>query len=217
MVGNDTPTAADPATEQVAAAAYDEAHRPNARAFIKAWERFREGTFTLELQLERTVTGLPEPLVSAGTIVQAPPQRTVRGFGSQSNVFGDVAQTCEVDSEGNQVCTAAHETESYREAVVREMATFAQYFETERPLYAVSLGTPGCYQLQLNRQSATTPYGTATKFCFDAATGAMTLFERTDDHGTDRAEATNVSSLVDPAAFGGPRDITSQVAPPTTG
>jgi hypothetical protein len=45
------------------------------------------------------------------------------------------------------------------------------------------------------------PYGDAAQFCFDAPTGAMSLFEMTSADGSDRTIAQNVSTTVTDADF----------------
>ncbi len=81
-------------------------HRANAVAFLNAWQRFRQGTFVVDLRFERTVTGKDAPLVSAGILVQQPPRRIVRAFGNESSVSGGDAQTCELDANASSLCTS---------------------------------------------------------------------------------------------------------------
>jgi hypothetical protein len=176
-------------------------HRANAIAFMQAWELFRNATFVAQLRFERTVAGKDGSLVSDGTLVQRPPQRVVTGFGDQSSLFGDGAQTCELGADGTEVCAAPRTSEPYDVSVARELSTLSQYFSGDTPLYRVDAPSPGCFRLFLYRSMALAPYGDAAQFCFDAATGAMTLFEKTTDGGRDRVTATNVSAAVTDADF----------------
>ena len=40
------------------------------------------------------------------------------------------------------------------------------------PLYVVTAGGPGCFELDLIRSDPRAPFGIEASFCFDAATGA---------------------------------------------
>lgn len=176
-------------------------HRANAVDFLEAWERFRKGTFVVDLRFERTVTGKDVPLVSAGILVQQPPRRIVRAFGNESAVFGDGAQTCELGADASSLCTPAHRTEPYDVQVAGELSILAQYFSTDTPLYRVEAPTPNCFRLFLYRPMPLPPYGDAAQFCFDAATGAMTLFESTTSAGGDRTTAERITTTVTEADF----------------
>ena len=176
-------------------------HRANAVRFLDAWDRFRNGTFVVDLRFERTVTGKDQPLVSAGVLVQQPPRRIVRAFGNESSVFADGAQTCELGADSTSLCTAAHETEPYDVQVANELSTLSQYFSGDSPLYRVDAPTANCFRLFLYRAMPLPPYGDAAQFCFDNATGAMTLFESTTAGGGDRTIAERITTTVTEADF----------------
>ena len=162
-------------------------HVANSIAFLNAWDRFRNGTFVVNLRFERTVTGIKEPLVSGGILVQQPPRRVVRAFGNESSVFADGAQTCEIGADSSSLCTAAQKAEPYDVQVAEELSVLSQYFSGDTPLYRVEAPSPGCFHLFLYRAMPLPPYGDAAQFCFDSATGAMTLFETSSASGSDRA------------------------------
>ena len=176
-------------------------HQANAVAFLNAWDRFRNGTFVVDLRFERTVTGKDAPLVSNGILVQQPPRRIVRAFGNESLVFADGAQTCELGAEASTLCTAARQTEPYDVQVAQELSILSQYFSGDTPLYRVEAPTPNCFRLFLYRAMPLPPYGDAAQFCFDAATGAMTLFEMTTASGSDRTTADRITTTVTEADF----------------
>jgi hypothetical protein len=177
-------------------------HIGNAIGFLDAWDRFRNGTFVVDLRFERTVSGKDEPLVSAGILVQQPPRRVVRAFGNESSVYADGAQTCELGDDASSLCSAARPTEPYDVQVARELSILSQYFSGDSPLYRVEAPTPGCFRLFLYRPMPLPPYGDAAQFCFDAATGAMTLFETTTASGSDRSIAEGITTTVTEADFG---------------
>jgi len=176
-------------------------HRANAVAFLNAWERFRKGTFVVDLRFERTVTGKDSPLVSAGVLVQQPPRRIVRAFGNESSVQGDSAQSCELGADASSLCTATQATEPYDVQVAEELSVLSGYFSGDTPLYRVEAPTPNCFRLFLYRAMPLPPYGDAAQFCFDAATGAMTLFETTSANGSDRTTAEQITPTVTEADF----------------
>ncbi|MEO8694948.1 MAG: hypothetical protein ABI658_15585 [Acidimicrobiales bacterium] len=176
-------------------------HRVNAVNFLNAWQRFRTGTFVVGLRFERTVTGKDAPLVSSGILVQQPPRRIVRAFGNESSVFGDGAQTCEIGADSSSLCTPAHQTDSYDVQVATELSVLSDYFSGESPLYRVESPSAGCFRLILYRAMPLPPYGDAAQFCFDAATGAMTLFETISASGSDRTTAERITTTVTDADF----------------
>ena len=58
--------------------------------------------------------------------------------------------------------------------------------------------------LRLYRAMPLPPYGDAAQFCFDSATGAMTLFETTSSDGADRTIAEHITPVVTEADFARP-------------
>lgn len=176
-------------------------HRGNAVRFLDAWDRFRNGTFVVDLRFERTVTGKDVPLVSAGILVQQPPRRIVRAFGNESSVAADGAQTCELGADATSLCTAARPTEPYDVQVAGERSILSQYFSGDSPLYRVDAPAANCFRLFLYRAMPLAPYGDAAQFCFDDATGAMTLFETTTAGGGDRTVAERITTTVTEADF----------------
>ncbi|HUP75042.1 MAG TPA: hypothetical protein VM282_18505 [Acidimicrobiales bacterium] len=176
-------------------------HRANAVRFLDAWERFRNGTFVVDLRFERTVTGKDLPLVSDGILVQQPPRRIVRAFGNESSVFADAAQSCELGTDATSLCAAARKTEPYVVQVAGELSILSDYFSGDSPLYRVDAPTANCFRLFLYRAMPLPPYGDAAQFCFDNATGAMTLFETTTASGSDRTTAERITTTVTEADF----------------
>jgi hypothetical protein len=179
-------------------------HQTNAANFLSAWQRFRTGTFVVNLRFERTVTGKDAPLVSDGILVQQPPRRVVRAFGNESSVSADDAQTCELGADASSLCAPSHQTDPYDVQVANELRTFSSYFSGATPLYRVEAGVANCFRLQLYRAKPLPPYGDAAQFCFDSATGAMTLFETMSSDGADRTIAERITPVVTEADFARP-------------
>jgi hypothetical protein len=99
------------------------------------------------------------------------------------------------------LCTAATQTEPYDVQVARELSILSQYFSGDTPLYRVDAPSPSCFRLFLYRAMPLPPYGDAAQFCFDAPTGAMTLFETSTAGGSDGATALQISTTVTEADF----------------
>ena len=202
--GGDGSDGSDAIDELAAPSGLPPAHRANAVNFLTAWQRFRTGTFVVNLRFERTVTGKDEPLVSDGILVQQPPRRVVRAFGNESSVFAGDAQTCELGADASSLCTPSHQTDPYDVQVASELSTFSNYFSGETPLYRVEAPAANCFSLHLYRAMPLPPYGDAAQFCFDSATGAMTLFETTSSDGADRTIAQRITPTVTEADFARP-------------
>lgn len=197
LVGRDTPPAPAPLVESdPLARQYD-----HGVAFMRAWTKFRTGTFVAELRVERTVAGLTDPLVSEGLIVQAPPARIVNGWGGQVTTVGDKEQSCALGEEDQAKCGTVATKESYTNEVALELSTFSQYFSGREPLYKVDRSSDDCFELTLFRSRGLPPYGDRAQFCFDSATGAFTVFETASAAGRDRVTATRISATVTPDDF----------------
>lgn len=169
----------------------------DAIAFLKAWDRFRNSTFVVDLKFERQVTGIEQPLVGPGRIVQQPPVRATFGFGGQSLVTGEGEQSC-ADVEQGQACTGVSDSEPYDVQVARELSAFSQLLSGKTPVYRVVNSGSGCFAFTLYRAVGLPPYGDRASFCFDPASGAMTLFETVSSSGRDRVTATEVRTSVLP-------------------
>jgi hypothetical protein len=176
-------------------------HYANAKAFLDAWHRFRTGTFMVQLRFERSITGKDSPLISDGILVQRPPRRVIRAFGNESTVSGADARSCELGENASSLCGPEQSTGPYDVQVAEELSILSQYFSGDAPLYRVEAGGSGCFRLFLYRAMPLPPYGDSAQFCFDAATGAMSLFETTTADGTDRTIAQNISTTVTDADF----------------
>ena len=169
----------------------------DAVSFLKAWDRFRNATFVVDLRYERRVTGIDEPLVGPGRIVQQPPVRVTLGFGGQSVMTGEGEHSYAGVGDG-EACTAVNESDPYRVQVARELSAFSHLLSGTAPVYRVASTGSGCYSFTLYRAVGLPPYGDRALFCFDPASGAMTLYETVSAAGRDRVTATEVRTQVLP-------------------
>jgi hypothetical protein len=173
-------------------------HQANARAFILAWQKYRQSTFRVELTFERTLAD-GRSLKTERVMVQQPPRRVVRQTGSVSAIEGGATVSCDT-VEDQTVCTPST-TADYDRLVNDELVAWATAFAGATPTYIVEAPEPGCYGLRLVRPLVAAPYGSTARFCFDAASGALRSREVDRDTATDTEEATRISTTVTDADF----------------
>ncbi len=158
-------------------------HEDSARDFLEAWERYRNGTFVLTGTFRReTPKG---ELTSEYVLAQRPPRRTTFQFGGLESVGGD-ARVCTVDADGEQHCAPGAGAQPYEDVVGEELQSLLGYFfAADPPLYEVTRTEDDCFELLLRRQLLPPPYGFASRFCFDTATGALVEMRQEREGGTD--------------------------------
>ncbi|MDZ7734355.1 MAG: hypothetical protein U5R31_15925 [Acidimicrobiia bacterium] len=171
-------------------------------AFLEAWERSRSGTYLVRSDFHRS-TARGGELESSVEVVQRPPDRLVRQYGSVAGRLDGSVVSCGPDPAGEVSCgprSAAPET--YEETTRRQLADWRELLvEGSRPTYRVVADGDDCFDLTLDRDVAEPPYGSAARFCFDGATGAL-RYERIErEEGTDVTEAVEIRSQVDDADF----------------
>lgn len=160
-------------TERSATGEVVTTHDEAARRFLVSWDRYRTGDFVLTGTFTRTTPDGGD-LVSEYVLAQRPPERTVFQFGALERTVDGIPLVCEHDPDGTEHCVDGEAGATYDEAVADEAAALLGYFfATDPPLYEVIVDEDGCYQLLLRRQMDLPPYGFATTFCFDDATGAL--------------------------------------------
>lgn len=177
-------------------------HAADAEAFLQAWERYRNATFTATIVFERVTTN-GQTLRLERTIAQKPPQRLVSQPDSVALTDGQGSQVCN-EVNGQLICAPSPDGD-YETDVAAEIAAWRTAFVGSTPIYVVSQPEPGCFQLDLSVILALPPYGKTTRLCFDS-NGVLTKRQVVNDGATDTEEAIEVSTSVAPDAF----------APPTT-
>lgn len=173
-------------------------HEADAAEFVEAWERSRTGTFVVRSDFHRE-TARGGELDSDVLLVQRPPDYLVHQFGSVEGRLDDRLVGCSPDPAGQSVCrpTGERSDTSYDETVAREVTTFEQYFfGDDGPLYRVTAKGGDCFDLHLTRLLPSAPYGDEARFCFDDASGALTLVRIERAEGTDLTEAVEVRTDV---------------------
>jgi hypothetical protein len=173
-------------------------HAESARAFLRAWEQYRTGTFVAVGTFRREVGA--DPLVSPYVVAQRPPSRTIFQFGAVEAMTEDGVERCSADPDEEEHCTTSDATQSYKERVNEEItALLGYFFANDPPLYEVVEVGEGCFELTLRRELIPAPYGLSTRFCFDSKTGAMIEMVQHHDRGIDVIEISAVSPTVSDA------------------
>ncbi len=173
------------------------------QAFLAAWRRYREATYTADLVFVRTTAGGGE-LRSHSTYTQAPPRRVVRSADALQLDAGADSLTCSTVN-GTFTCAPAPSKE-YTALVDDELAIWHSALDGDEPYYRISQPVDGCFELRLDRVLADPPYGDVARFCFDAATGALAKRQIVRTTATDTEEAIAISVAIPADAF----------TPPTT-
>lgn len=213
--GDDGTAAGSPGADDGDAGTVAEARAADAAAFIEAYERSRTGTYVVESLFERTFPG-GNGFSSTATIAQRPPDRVERRLGSVTARVDGRVVLCSTTAAGRYRCQSGRSRRSYRTIVEREVDTLRSYVEGDAPLYGVAAdGDPGpsptgaeqtCFDLEQVRTLPAPPYGTAARFCFDDATGALVELRIERDEALDVTTATSVRETVRAADVAPPRD-----------
>lgn len=148
--------------------------------FVKAWERSRTATFVTTGTYERRSDVTGASVASEDVVVQRPPRRLHRQLGGVEGRDDDRLLVCPAppagaDEEDRQPCRlGAPGGRTYAEQVADEIAGLRSLTAGPDPLYGVTDGAEGCFDLELRRVDPRAPFGVEASFCFDAATGAPT-------------------------------------------
>jgi hypothetical protein len=165
----------------------------NAEQFLDAWNRYRTATFKAELTWTRE-TASGQRLETLRTVVQQPPERAVRQFGSVTLVGADESLGCEPIGD-DTVCTSRPGAD-YDLQVADEIAAWRSAITGERPIYAVHRSGGECFELELVRPIAEPPYGERSQVCFDEATGALRSRQVVHATATEIEQATSITPTV---------------------
>jgi hypothetical protein len=174
-------------------------HQANARAFITAWQRFREGTFRADYTFVRRFAD-GRTLEAQRSIVQQPPRRVVRQLGGVVSLGEEGQSSCDTVDD-KSVCTPPAGVD-YEASVQDEMVAWATAFAGDKPAYLVDVPEPGCFELSLAQPLPAAPYGDAARFCFDQATGALQQRQIVRQTAVDTEVAVQINAIVTDADFG---------------
>ncbi len=144
---------------------------------ITAWERSREATFVTTGTYERRSDVSGAAIASEDVVAQRPPVRVHRQLGGVEGRNDDRLLVCPAPPAGQeddrQPCRLGRPgRRTYAEAVADEVAGLRSLLQGPTPLYRVTDGGGGCFDLELVRVDPRAPFGVEASFCFDAATGA---------------------------------------------
>ena len=163
--------------------------RAAAASFLDAWAKSRASTWKVDATFERTPASGTGKLSSPLEMVQRPPERLTRQFGSVTGVIGGKEVGCAPAPDGTVKCRSGGAVD-YDKEVATEMKRLATYVAGPVPIYAVSRDGQGCYRLDRQIEYLSPPYGDHARFCFDPKTGAIVKVE------VVRPEATDVTTAV---------------------
>jgi hypothetical protein len=189
-------------------AANSDDRREAAIAFLDAWETSRETTWKVIATFERTPSNGSGALSSPLEMVQRPPDRLVRQFGSVAGVLDGEEVGCSTGPDGETQCRIGAPVD-YDEEVATELDRLETYVAGPVPIYAVSREGSDCFRLDRQLEYLLPPYGDQARFCFDAATGAPVRTEVVRREATDVTKAEAVSADVTNADFALPAPLES--------
>ena len=144
--------------------------------FVEAWERSRLATFVASGTYERRSVVSDASIASEDVVVQRPPRRLHRQLGGVEGRNDDRLLVCPApppgEDEAEPCRLGSPGGRSYVESVANEVAGLRSITQGTNPLYVVTEGRAGCFELELIRADPRAPFGVEASFCFDAATGA---------------------------------------------
>ncbi len=170
-------------------AANSASRRAAATSFLAAWAASRAGTWKVDATFQRTPATGSGKLSSPLEMVQRPPERLVRQFGSVTGVIDGKEVGCAPAPDGTVKCRAGAVVD-YDDEVATEMSRLQSYVAGPLPIYAVFREGSDCYRLDRQIDYLAPPYGDHARFCFDPKTGAIVTAE------VVRPEATDVTTAV---------------------
>ena len=182
--------------------------RDAAASFLDAWAASRAGTWKVDATFERTPARGDGKLSSPLEMVQRPPDRLVRQFGSVTGVIDGKEVGCAPAPGGSVKCRAGAPVD-YAKEVATELDRLEGYVAGPVPIYSVSRDGPGCFRLDRQIEYLAPPYGDHARFCFDAKTGALVKTEVVRPEATDVTTAVVVTSDVADADLALPTAIES--------
>lgn len=145
--------------------------------FVAAWERSRLATFVASGTYERRSVVSGASIASEDVVAQRPPRRLHRQLGGVDGRDDDRLIVCPAPPAGEEdepaPCRLGEPGgRTYAESVANEVAGLRSLTTGSDPLYIVTAGRPGCFDLELVRIDPRAPFGVEASFCFDEATGA---------------------------------------------
>lgn len=148
-----------------------------AERFVDAWERSRLATFVASGTYERRSVVSGASIASEDVVAQRPPRRLHRQLGGVDGRDDDRLIVCPAPPAGEEDEPApcrlgAPGGRTYAEDVANEVAGVRSLTTGPDPLYIVTMGRAGCFDLELVRIDPRAPFGVEASFCFDEATGA---------------------------------------------
>jgi hypothetical protein len=162
--------------------------RDAAASFLDAWAASRAGTWKVDATFERTPARGDGKLSSPLEMVQRPPDRLVRQFGSVTGVIDGKEVGCAPAPGGSVKCRAGAPVD-YAKEVATELDRLEDYVAGPVPIYSVSRDGPGCFRLDRQIQylpAGTTPGSASARRRGARETEVVRPGRRRDDGGRRR-------------------------------
>lgn len=170
---------------------------PADQEFVAAWRRSREVRVVVDGEVERVMDSGAH-LSSAYRLVQAPPTRLFRQFGSVSGERDGKGITCASDPDGGYACSDGPAlSKTFTQELDEEIRNLRDHFNAPMT-YEVNAAGDGCFDLALRRPVALPTFGSKAHLCFAADTGALVLSERHLEGAVETSRAVSVRSDVEP-------------------
>lgn len=168
-----------------------------AEELVEAWRRHRYGTFVVESDWRRTMTGSGETMISATRLAQRPPDRVLRQFGAVRGQIGGAPVRCSTDPSGEYRCFASGaRAPDYDVDVDAELEALRSAVLGEHAIYRTTADGDGCFRLEQTEPYPDPPYGHHATMCFDRRTGAMRYLRRELERAVEEQEAVSIRADV---------------------
>jgi hypothetical protein len=175
-------------------------------AFLAAYERSRTEELVVAATFTRTVADGRELQYEQRVVQRPPDDRLVIGAGSATGRIGGRIIRCNTVAGAEPTCVQGAAAPPYAEEVDAELAALAALIDGPGRAYDLDAADAGddagaggslaCFALELRVALLSPPYGSAARFCFDTATGALADVEVVRDDSTDRTVAAEIRTEV---------------------
>ncbi len=180
--------------------------RAAAASFLDVWAKSRASTWKVDATFERTPASGTGKLSSPLEMVQRPPERLTRQFGSVTGLIDGKDVGCAPGPDGTVKCRSGGAL-AYDDEVATELKRLGTYVSGPVPIYAVAVDGQGCYRLDRQIEYLSPPYGDHARFCFDPKTHALVKVEVVRREATDLTTAVQVTGDVADADLALPAPI----------
>lgn len=173
-----------------------------ATSFVNSWQRMAEGTWAVQSTFVRTLSS-GRTFQSDVFEAQTSTHYLRRSSNSVSARVNGRAYSCAANLAGKvTTCQDGGAAPTNKEVAAQQVDSVKALVAGNQRVYDVARSSSQCYTLySRGTTTATLPWGSQAKFCFDSTSGAMTLSELHRDEGVDVTTATKVDDVPASNAF----------------